>query len=46
MKKLILAFSAVAALTDYIESVPKKEQRPSKQEAQGVVEARVTGGKK
>jgi HEAT repeat protein len=30
--------SAVAALQDYVDSIPKKEQRPSKQEAQGVID--------
>lgn len=32
--------AAIAALQDYVDSVPKKEQRPSKQEAQGVIDAR------
>jgi HEAT repeat protein len=32
--------SAVAALQDYVDSIPKKEQRPSKQEAQGVIDGR------
>lgn len=35
--------SAVTALTDYLDSTPKNPPRPSRQEAQGVVEARLGG---
>jgi hypothetical protein len=34
--------AAVAALTDYLDATPKNPPRPSRQEAQGVVEARVS----
>lgn len=35
--------SAIAALTDYLDATPKNPPRPSRQEAQGVVEARLGG---
>ena len=35
--------SAVTALTDYLDATPKNPPRPSRQEAQGVVEARLGG---
>lgn len=35
--------AAIAALTDYIDSVPKNQQRPSKQEASAMVDARLGG---
>ena len=38
--------AAVTALTDYLDATPKNPPRPSRQEAQGVVEARLGGGKK
>jgi HEAT repeat protein len=37
--------AAITALTEYIDSTPKTPVRPSRQEAQGVVEARLGGGK-
>jgi HEAT repeat protein len=37
--------SAVSALTDYIDAAPKTPPRPSRQEAQKMVEARLGGGK-
>jgi HEAT repeat protein len=37
--------AAVTALTSYIESVPKNPPRPSRQEAEMVVDARLGGGK-
>lgn len=38
--------SAVDALTDYIDATPKKPPRPSRTEAEKVVEARLAGGSK
>lgn len=37
--------SAVTALTDYIDAVPKNPPRPSRHEAEMIVEARLGGGK-
>jgi HEAT repeat protein len=37
--------SAVSALTDYLDVAPKNPPRPSRQEAQKMVEARLGGGK-
>jgi HEAT repeat protein len=37
--------SAVSALTDYIDATPKNPPRPSRQEAQKMVEVRLGGGK-
>ncbi len=37
--------AAVGVLTDYLDSSPKTPPRPSRQEAQAVVEARLGGGK-
>jgi HEAT repeat protein len=38
--------SAVAVLTDYLDATPKNPPRPSRAEAQGVVDARLGGGDK
>lgn len=38
--------SAVTVLTDYLDATPKNPPRPSRQEAQGVVEARLGGSDK
>ena len=35
---------AITALTDYIDATPKNPPRPSRHEAEGVVEARLAGG--
>ena len=37
--------AAVSALTDYLDAAPKNPPRPSRQEAQKMVEARLGGGK-
>ena len=37
--------AAVAALTDYLDAVPKNPPRPSRKEAEMIVEARLGGGK-
>ena len=37
--------AAIGALTDYIDATPKNPPRPSRQEAQKMVEARLGGGK-
>jgi len=37
--------AAVSALTDYLDATPKNPPRPSRQEAQKMVEARLGGGK-